>query len=59
MKVGDLVKAKTLMDHDKDAIGVIIKYNPRFPGSATIYWSNGEGTRNVFTHLIEVLNESR
>ena len=54
MKVGDLVKAPHLMDHD-GTVGIVIDIE--IDDQPAIRFANE--TRRVFTHLLEVINESR
>ena len=53
MKVGDLVKAPHLMDHD-GSVGIVIRIEC---DAAEVLFANG--SRYVFPHLLEVINESR
>jgi len=50
MKVGELVKAPYLCDHDKNNIGIVLEISSV---SVRVLWSNGEGEKNVFPHLLE------
>jgi hypothetical protein len=57
MKVGDLVKAPWLMNHN-GSVGLVIGFADRTPRSAVkVLFTNG--LKIVFPHLIEVINESR
>jgi hypothetical protein len=53
VKVGDLVKAPHLMDHD-GSVGIVIRIEC---DTAEVLFANG--SRYVFPHLLEVINESR
>ena len=53
MKVGDLVRAPYLMDHDGSVGLVVGSVNGGFK---VLFVS---GLRYVFTHLLELVNESR
>ena len=64
MKVGDLVatrpslgRAPWLMDHKREALGVVLKVQDE--KTVLVAFSNDEGIRVVFPHLLEVVNESR
>jgi hypothetical protein len=57
MKVGDLVKAPNLMDHD-GSMGIVIGFVEDELGDIPeVLFANG--SRYVFPHLLEVVNESR
>ena len=53
MQVGDLVRAPHLMDHD-GSVGIVIRIEC---DAAEVLFANG--SRYVFPHLLEVINESR
>ena len=53
MKVGDLVKAPYLMDHD-GSVGLVVSSDGY--GFKVLFTS---GLRYAFTHLLELVNESR
>lgn len=53
MKVGDLVKAPHLMDHD-GSMGIVISVE-RF--TAEVLFPNG--LRCLYPHLLEIISESR
>ena len=55
MKVGDLVKAPWLMDHD-GFVGIIVS---KLDDKTFVVSFGAGGVRVVFSHLVEVLNESR
>ena len=64
MKVGDLVRAPHLIDHDPSAVGLLVEVGETiFKGHidrvARVIWANKEGACNVFPHLLEVVSESR
>ncbi len=50
MKAGDLVQAPWLMDHERKAIGVLIKFQD--DQSSLVAFANNEGMRVVPTHLL-------
>ena len=54
MKVGDLVKAPHLMDHD-GSVGIVICVIS--VNAAEVLFANG--SRYVFPHLLEVIDASR
>jgi hypothetical protein len=55
MKVGDLVKAPYLLDHNPNDAGIVLKIiNARV---VRVMWPKKVG--NVIVHLLEILNESR
>ena len=55
MKVGDLVKAPYLLDHNPNDAGIVLEIvNARV---VRVMWPRG--ARNVIVHLLEILNESR
>jgi hypothetical protein len=60
VKVGDLVKAPTLMDHD-GSVGLVIGFTSPVSDSpstaAKVLFASG--SRYVFPHLLEVINASR
>ena len=68
MKVGDLVKAPWLSDHDRHAVGVVLEivcedpdgFQSEGPGMVRVLWINGNGQRHrhVFPHLLEVVSEA-
>ncbi len=53
MKVGDLVRAPYLMDHD-GSVGVVIRIECN---AAEVLFASG--SRYIFPHLLEIVNESR
>ena len=53
MKVGDLVRAPHLMDHD-GSVGIVIRIER---DAAEVLFASS--SRYVFPHLLEVINESR
>ena len=58
MKVGDLVKAPTLMDHE-GSVGLVIGFTEDELVDAVPKVLFASGSRYVFPHLLEVINASR
>jgi len=59
MKVGDLVKAPYLLDHD-ESLGLVIdlvREEDDFYLSVKVLFASG--SRTIFSHLVEVISESR
>ena len=55
MKVGDLVKAPCLLDHNPNDAGIVLEIiNTRV---VRVMWP--KKVKNVIVHLLEILNESR
>ena len=67
MKVGDLVKAPWLSDHDRHAVGIVLElvcedpdgFQPEGPGIARVLFANAESQRYVYPHLLEVVSEAK
>ena len=55
MKVGDLVRAPFLMDHD-GSVGIVVCLSTQ--QVAEVLFTNGV-SKHVFLHLLDVLDESR